>query len=756
MDKTEYQEKLNKLQEYLRIKDYDAALKLVDGVDWRKVKSVRTLNMVADVYEVNKEYDKCKNVLNLALGHSTIGKNILYRLTEVCIKQKDAKAAQDYYKQYCKLAPNDNGKILLGYKLARATKKPIEEQIRILEEYKEREYTEKWSYELARLYSKAGMEDKCVETCDDMILWFAEGKYVLKAMELKQKYTPLTASQKAYFDKEQRESDEDVSYNTEGVEGLAEFDTPKKSGSVIDRISKAGEEATKDIESVDSAATPLGDEVNRIPVTSPEFMGVRPDLKKQLEKSIENIENENESEKKSREFVEDDFFRSIRENIEKQATGENKDEEQASEDEPVETAAVEETAVEPETVVVEEIAAEPEEVVAEETVAEPETVNAEETTSESEAADENDKTADDIAGGIAAGIAAAAAAGAVQNSVSEESPIAEALKKEVSGESKADIPEAAAEEKKVSQIVWDDREIPDPEPTKEEKLSRTIPLDKVGMNTVPISIEEAIKAETPEERRIRILNNAMPTKMSDLQRQIFTYFARIPGMDTQILQAMSHTYEYAGEHTSKNGNIAIMGAVGTGKSRLTEGLIVAMCNDMGLEVAKTARVTGEKMNTLDPARTVDRMAGGFLIIENAGDMSPGTIDKLNKAMEFRTDCMILIIEDEKTSMRALLAKYPEFAAKFPSVISIPVFTNDELVAFARTYCAENKCQMDELGVLALYSLISNGQTEDHPMTISEVKEIIDSAMSKARRGGRRGRKNVNKDKNIVLYEKDFA
>ena len=265
-----------------------------------------------------------------------------------------------------------------------------------------------------------------------------------------------------------------------------------------------------------------------------------------------------------------------------------------------------------------------------------------------------------------------------------------------------------------------------------------------------------LKSETPEERRIRILNNAMPTKMSDLQRQIFTYFARIPGMDNQILNAMSNVYEYAGEHTSKNGNIAIMGAVGTGKSRLSEGLITAMCSDMGLDVAKIARIKGDKMNELDPAKVVDRMSGGFLVIENAGDMSEATIDKLNKAMEFRTDCMILIIEDEKNAMRALLNKYPEFADKFPSVISIPVFTNDELVAFARTYCSENKCQMDELGVLALYSIISSGQSEDHPMTISEVKEILDVAISKAKRGGRRGRKSANKDKTIILYEKDFA
>ena len=227
-------------------------------------------------------------------------------------------------------------------------------------------------------------------------------------------------------------------------------------------------------------------------------------------------------------------------------------------------------------------------------------------------------------------------------------------------------------------------------------------------------------------------------------------------MDNQILEAMTNVYEHVGEHTSKAGNIAIMGAVGTGKSRLSDGLIKAMCRDMQIDVAKYARITGDKMNMLDPAKVVSRMSGGFLIIENASDMSSKTIEQLDQAMEFRTDCMILIIEDEKTSMRAFLKRYEHFAEKFSGRISIPVFTNDELVTFARTYCAENNCQMDELGVLALYSLISNGQSEDQPMTISEVKNIVDAAMAKAKRGGRRGRKSSSKDKTVILYEKDFS
>lgn len=700
MDKTEYQERLEELRELLRIKDYKAAYDLVNGIDWRKVKSTRTLNMVADVYEVNKDYEKCRQVLKIALSRSSIGKGILYRLTEICIKQKDIKAAEDYYNQYCRLASNDNAKLLLDYKLGRAENRSIDEQIKILEEYKEREYTERWAYELANLYSKAGYTDKCVEACDDMILWFSEGKYVLKAMELKRKYKPLSPSQQMYYDKEQSDSDARLVFSKAEKGIYSEIKQTK--GSVIDRMDAAGAAVTKNVNVDSTPSIPLSkEEMESIPVDSPQFIGEKADLKKQLENSIKNVKSGVHEAPRvdskpinTQEFDLDKFLKETQGDFSATAgeteakSGEELDYANKAEDydvEPDTKADISEEAAEPEASVPEK--------------------------------------ADDI--------------------ILEDEP-----HKTVSEEVK--------EESKPSMPVYDDREIPDPEPTEEEKRTRTIPLGSVGQNTVPISIEEVLKSETPEERRIRILNNAMPTKMSDMQRQIFTYFARIPGMDTQILEAMTNVYEHVGEHTSKEGNIAIMGAVGTGKSRLSNGLVKAMCCDMQMDVAKVARVTGDKMNTLDPAKVVSRMSGGFLIIENASDMSPNTLEQLNQAMEFRTDCMILIIEDEKAAMRAFLKKNEDFAKKFSGRISIPVFTNDELVTFARTYCAENNCQMDELGVLALYSIISNGQSEDQPMTISEVKNIVDGAMAKAKRGGRRGRKSSSKDKTVILYEKDFA
>ena len=705
--------------------------------------------MVADVYEVNKDYERCRQVLKIALSRSSIGKSILYRLTEICIKQRDIKAAEGYYDQYCKLAPRDNARLLLDYKLGRAVNRPIEEQIKILEEYKEREYTERWAYELAHLYSKAGETDKCVDACDDMILWFSEGKYVLKAMELKQKYKPLSPSQQMYYDKEQADSDAGLVYS-KVEQGIYEDVKPAK-GSVIDRMDAAGAAVTKDVNLDNTQAIPLSkEEMENIPVNSAQFMGGSPDLKKQLENSIKNVKagvhDAPKVESKPIDAPEFDLEKFLQETQgdfraaagEAGANAAYADESWTASktDKDDSLAAVSETDAEPASDTVSQSVEKPAEEAAEVSSSvsnESENiVNIPETAvGESEQADEEPA-----------------------DKPEEKAAAAEPVKTEMSEISSGASEEAPVKVKPAP--VYDDREIPDPEPTEEEKRTRTIPLGKVGQNTVPISIEDILKSETPEERRIRILNNAMPTKMSDTQRQIFTYFARIPGMDNQILEAMTNVYEHVGEHTSKAGNIAIMGAVGTGKSRLSDGLIKAMCRDMQIDVAKYARITGDKMNMLDPAKVVSRMSGGFLIIENASDMSSKTIEQLDQAMEFRTDCMILIIEDEKTSMRAFLKRYEHFAEKFSGRISIPVFTNDELVTFARTYCAENNCQMDELGVLALYSLISNGQSEDQPMTISEVKNIVDAAMAKAKRGGRRGRKSSSKDKTVILYEKDFS
>ena len=201
MDKAEYHRILDELTEFVQKKDYRHAMELVDQVDWRRVKSIRTLNMVADVLDKNQEYDRELDVLKIAYSRSSIGRNILYRLTEVSLKLNDLNGAERYFQEFSKVAQNDNSRCILQYKLYRAKNAPLDAQIAVLEEYREREYTERWAFELAKLYARAGETQKCVDACDDLILWFSEGTYVRKAMELKMEYEPLTTSQKAIYDR---------------------------------------------------------------------------------------------------------------------------------------------------------------------------------------------------------------------------------------------------------------------------------------------------------------------------------------------------------------------------------------------------------------------------------------------------------------------------------------------------------------------------------------------------------------------------
>ena len=829
MDKTEYHLKLDELTRCVQEQDFNNALQIAESIDWRRVKSIRTLSMVADIYEVNKDYRNCKDILLLAYDRASIGKSILYRLVEISLKLGEVDEAVDFYTEYTEVAPNDNSRYILKYKIYKARRSPLADQISILEEYKDKEYTERWAYELATLYSKAGDNQRCVDACDDLILWFSEGKYVVKAMELKMKYQPLAPFQQDLYEKEKyrylkAERPKVVPPARPRVEkSPVRASSADSTGSqdVLKRMDQAGAAITRNVnmnDAMDEAAA-TDDSVDDYSITSREFIGKTANLREQLAKSIHEVFS---GVKKEAPQVKD--------------LGVSRELEMPEPEEVPENLLVQD--LEPEKVEA-EVRPRPEAARTILSRPEPKAETEEEqiegqmsfadfdldallketadSLSEEIASGDFDKnrqltqapaqpgpaeTEEYEAGRSATGIEGyePEPAAEVMMDVPKEhtaEAAAEAMEQEAAGEE--DIPDLsdaleAEADQEVSHgtsepenrfkdihefdemdeleagflqpqqskkpLYNEELEIPDPEPTPEEKIQRTIPLNKIGQNTIPVSIEDVLREETPEERRIRILNDAKPTRMSDDQRKIFTYFARIPGMDQQILEAINNVYEHAGEHTSRHGNIAVMGAEGTGKSRLTYGLIVAMCKDLGIDAAKIARLEGSDMNHKDPAKIVAKMSGGFLIIENAGDMTAKTIDKLNRAMEFRTDCMILIIEDEKANMRALLKQYPQFAGKFEQVISIPVFTNDELVTFARTYATENGCKMDEMGVLALYTLIGNNQSEEEPVTISRVKEMVDNAMARAKKGTRRfGRRGSGRDKNkdqwTVLYEKDF-
>lgn len=781
LDKAEYQSKLEQLTSLANKEDYKGALEIVESVDWRRVKSIRTLSMVADVYEANKMYPEANDILLLAYDRSSIGKGILYRLVEVSVKMQDFESAEEYYEEFVSAAPHDTSRYLLRYKILRGQQAPLDEQIKVLEAYKEAEFTERWNYELALLYSKNGQIRQCVDTCDELELWFSEGKYVTKALELKMKYEPLTPSQKSKYENGGAASSE------------------KEVGNLLNRMDQAGAAITQDAGAQEMAAareTEAGKKAEPAPsYTAPTFLGNTVDLHNELIKSIRNVfpdvkktaQAEQEASKPEENREEDYDVRELE--------PENMDVEVAPQPDAGKT-----ILTRPETVKKEAPEAEAVKEEEAETAEKPE---------ETSSADDLDldalfqETAASLSDEIAHDSVLEKALEEEQTEESlaektvEESQTAEPVKKPEEPLEKQpetveqdDVAESEKEESPIRRLedLEKTMEIPEPvivqpedldmeipqEPsqeavkdatkvmTVENTADRTIemPSDVRKEETVPMSIEEVLREETPEERRMRILNDTQPEKLNDEQKALFTYFAKVPGMDQQILDAMHGVYHYAGDRTSRHGNIAIMGGYGTGKTRLSEGLVRAICVDLKIPATKMARLDAAELNRKDPAQVVAKLAGGFLLIERAGLMYPETIEKLSKAMDFRTDSLILIIEDEKTSMRGMFHNYPEFAKKFETVISIPVFTNDELVTFARTYARENGYKMDEMGVLALYTQIGDNQKEGEPMTITNVKDMVDKAIAHAEKGTRKlgrkvSRKHRDSDDRVILYEKDF-
>lgn len=843
MDKTEYRLKLDEIGNLVEAGDYEGAFRITETIDWRKVKSIRTLCTVADIYEANGKLEDCRQILLLAYDRATKGKSILYRLVEVALKMGSYDDAVDYYQEFIDAAPNDNSRYILKYKIYKAKRSPIEDLIAILEEYKSKEYTERWAYELARLYSKAGMREKCIEECDDLILWFSEGKYVFKAMELKMKYEPLSASQRQNYDSRQELLEQDK-YRVVREAALQDVPEVKNDAPVTVRtvIPEAAASREADPErtaggsasaqpvqsSIDLSAVLEGtlEEVATSPHPQPANIPDPRELQERLSKSFKDVfagfsrpeEPAAEEPKESpEEFSEDEDIPVV-----KELEPEQKETDVIPKIDPKKkveiTAAVEKKPVkeEPKPEESGSFADFDLEAILKETAGsmaqELATGNFERnevTPSEAaNAAVDMDKTRDlaeamsdggekkeaqaqavPLAQAVADAIANNQLAKVMAESAAEEHAETESADAEPEQVASDEQTEAAPEEEMpVIEYETEEQEIPEEEievkDLEEEILpdaaveetrqaepaesavtadeeQQTEEAQQPEQEEQPVDLmEEILRDETPEEKRIRILNDTRPEKMSEEQKKLFTYFAKVPGMNQQILDAMSGVYENAGDKTSRRGNIAIMGGHGTGKSKLSESLVRAICQDLGLKAVKMARLDASDLNTKDPVRVVAKLSGGFLIVERAGLLHPETIESLSRAMDFRTDGLTIIIEDEKTSMRTLLKNYPEFAEKFATVISIPVFTNDELVTFARVYAKEMGYKIDDMGVLALYTLIGDNQSESEPITILKVKEMVDNAISKAQRGTRKlgrkvSRKHLDDENRVILYEKDF-
>ena len=839
MDKYEYRLKAEQIEKLVKKKDYQTAVKISDTIDWRRVKNLNMLYIVADLYEAVERYEDCMEILNIAYDRAPVGRMLLYKMTEIATRTHNFEEAIKLYREFVKAAPHDQSRYILKYQIYRERGSSLDDQIKTLKEYKTHEYQEKWAYELASLYDQAGMQEDCVRECDELILWFSEGEYVTKAMELKMKYEPLTPVQQDKYDHryqtgasvnvgEDDYEEREVSVNTDKfstinlqAELAANLDEmlQKDEGDIdvpdlglgateeltIPEVEEIGPEPVE--ESVESE--PVEKSIEPEELTVPDIPAIEEIIEPEpMEKSMEPeelmMEELEPEELKMEELMPEELEpEPVIEEIEPES--EPVVEEIEPESEPVieelePEPVIEELEPEP---VVEEIEPEP---VVEEIEPEPEPV-----VEDIEPEPEEPQLIKQITGRIEidkilqewdnkkSETAAALKAKEPEEEARKEKVRQETaeLVKLISGTSD-DIPEDVQqilkdldeEQKQANAVVTEDDlpkdidaldDLDEAEDLTIQELS--VPEDIVYAakpdhemvesepKTKPANDnKEKITTETGSMNMIQELEKSLAREVADMtikeghltreQAKIFAYFTAVRGVGEQ-LASLFKGQAGASKVNSACGNVVVTGESGNGKTTLAIDIVKALQKLQRVESSRLAKISGKKLNTRDIYETLGKLKGGALIIEKAGGLSDASMMALSLAMEGDTGGLLIILEDQKAEIQRLFHKNSNLASKFEYKVDIPVFTNDELIAFARSYARELGFSYDEFAVLALYDRIGNGQTNDHRVSVAEVKDMVDAAIEHSEKGGVRKLfakitgKSVDEEGYRLLHEQDF-
>lgn len=808
MDKYEYRVKTEQMLEYMEQKAYGKAMEIADTIDWRKVKNASMLCSVSEIYEQNEKYEKSRDVLFIAYDRTPGSRKIIYRLGILALKLGEPSEAMDCYEEFVSVAPKDPNQYILRYKILKAQNAPITQQIEVLEEFKKAEYIEKWAYELAKLYDEAGMITECLEECDDLILWFSEGKYVYQAMELKMKYKPLTPLQQEKYDQKPggpmtpsqkfvqklRENQLDTSTATiptgEVKEAIKEPQLQKqvtgqmkieeilasweeKQKEVMEVIEQKRQEAEADKEIVElksepEAATP--EDVRRL---MEELEGKKEDEALEEASASEPMEEEAEPEVieepiEEQTFAEEDFEECFDDEIDEELEEFeeldipewDEQEMEAMTEEPVEVIeeSEEEVIEEPESIFEEMSEEDAAQVLSEESEVHEETELYEEeeiSRDLSEGQEEMDPEDDD-----------------------EDSFDPNDFEEVEDGYDIRDFEEEIAafeRERKESEEDDDDNfdllnetiPLSRIEVAKAAATGKTgkIPVDEIanalgatgtfGQGTTGFTVQAKYDLEAQSEVGLR-------AGLTEEQKKLFSYFVPVRGMSEQLVDVLEQDKQCTNRQgTSKTGNLLIIGRKGSGKTVLAVDVVKAIQKQRKLKQGKVAIITGDSLNKKKIKEIVSKLYGGALIIEKAGRMNEKTVQRLNKAMERDTGELLIVLEEQRKPLDRLLSSNKEFRRKFTSRLEVPIFINDELVTFGQTYAKENGFKIDEVGILALYSRIDMLQREDHVVTVAEVKEIMDEAIEHVQKTNvkkivkrvlGKGRDDADR---VILSEKDF-
>ena len=985
MDKYEYRAKTEQMLAYAEQKSYQKAMSIADTIDWRKVKNTAMLSTVSEIYENAGELGKARDTLFIAYDKAPSSRKVVYRLGIISLKLGHFDEAADCYEEFVKLAPKDPNQYILRYKILKAQKAPVKEQIEALEDFKHSEYVEKWAYELARLYAEAGMTSECLDECDDLILWFSEGTYVYQAMELKMKYKPLTPLQQEKYDhrndgigrkdsskrkpsfrkskgrpepnpriadkvrkdvhvtdsidlpdlpepmarthasepeaesqpKTRIRSTSDISTTISGAslsdalkagvavasgavapesasddsqmtgkmkieEILANWEaTQRENAKILEKSQEEAEkekalrEKKKEEEEVLGATKPiLSDDIRKLmeqlengeepeitdedaedfvddeedeATESPEDSSKEAsdtDEEDPEENDFEEIvdseeddesdavydeeaeyededdseydddeeyEDEDDSEYDDDEEYEDeddsgydddeeyededDSEYDDDEEYEDEDDSEYDDDEEYEDEDDSEYDDDEEYEDEDDSEYDDDEEYEDEDDSEYDDDEEYEDEDDSEYDDDEEYEDEDDSEYDDDEEYEDEDDSEYDDEEEYEDEDEDDYPIDDELdedhKEDFDFEKEsaldiddhdsdeddgdfADLDSFEDEEELDSSDDYLDLEFdekPAPEPKKETSKSAPTP-----------DIDEVLEIEEPSEDEITERMGKFDTGfvvqgrydlsatseiglklgLTEEQKQLFSYFVPIRGVSEQLVEILDNDKRCRNRYgTSRTGNILILGRKGSGKTVLAVDIVKAIQKQRRLKQGKVAIVTGDSLNKKDIGSIIDKLNGGALIIEKASKMNDRTIRELNDMMDEQTGELLFLLEDQKKPLERMFASHREFKRKFTSRLELPVFINDELVTFGQTYAKENGYRIDEMGILALYSRIDMMQREDHAVTVAEVKEIMDEAISHSQKANVKhlvkrvfGRNTDNSD-HIILKEDDF-
>lgn len=852
MDKYEYKLKLDQMKSLTAEGKYEEAAEIADTINWRKIKNINALVKVGEIYEKVGRYDESKDVLLTAYDKSPIGRMIIYRLAEVAIKTKSFDEAKEYYQEFVEIAPHDNLKYVLKYEISKAQGADIGTLIGILEELKEQEYSEEWAYELAYLYHKAGMSEKCIDACDELILWFGDGPYVERALELKMLYQPLTKQQEDKYRTFRQRHDgvvevrpEDQLESGEIVPEPVQIKDVKMSAERFN-TQNLQEELQRSMQEIMNATEKeaVNDTMDNIKKLVEDIPYLQiPSEKEEVpqeEEVYQHIETDEEIDNSLKSnfqemLVDEDGQMSLYMQggrvAEPQVSGQMSIEDVLADWEKTKRAA-EAALQEAEQRKLESAKAralqEAEELLGrladvipmldsgltpkdlldqkylskdgqpnDNAVSMVTNMNQFLQQEIDRLSDENAQMDEQLAAVGASPVGDYIANAGVQELMTEEElpEIAmpeglddidnqwededfEELDAEVPQENAASLAEHTAEQTKPEALAEADDTMEagtsaeDVEAAILAETARQMAKESVEKEELP-EIElpgdlDLGKEETAEEILPTIVEPEafeVPDTISKLSkelREIFTYFVPITGMEEQLCQALTGASQHLTKGTTAGtGNMIIQGGSGSGKTVLATSMIKALQKETGKPNGKIGKIEASALNQKDVAALLKKVAGGCLIIEKAGDLFRETALKLSLLLEQDTSGVFVIIEDTKHGIQKALSRDEGFAAKFSEKINIPIFTSDELVAFAKSYANELGYTIDEMGVLALYNSISNIEHADRETTLTEVKEIVDKAVAHSEKGGLKKAFSIitsrryDEDDYIILREKDF-